>query len=286
MIRRVCLASLALFLALPSHATAQWPVGQGNYWGKVSAFYHEATEEYRSNGSKEVFLNNNAVGQSSALFVEGLVGITNRLDLWLQVPWFDLRFDDDVEKRHSRGFGDVRASARLNLLQLRGGSIPVSVRVTAKAPIEELTIDAEIIPVGEGQWDYEAWLESGISLWPLPAYSVLWLGYRWRTINEDTTRRPGNEFTFLAEFGGTSILGGLGGKLVADGIFGEPGEIQRLQLGDPDRRQILYLAPTLIYSFSDSTILETAIRIPVLGKNFPAGSPMQIGLFHTGRLWN
>ena len=283
---RPLVASLAALVLCSGPASAQWPAGQGGYWGKLSFFSHRTTEEFRANGEQRPFLNNDAVSLSRAVFADALVGVTDRLDLWVQVPYFDLSFNDAIETRESSGFGDIRASARLNLFNLRNGAIPVSVRFTTKAPIAELTIDAEIIPLGEGQWDYEAWLETGISLWPLPAYSVLWLGYRWRTLNEETTRDPGDEFTFLAEFGGTELVGGLGGKVVVDGLFGRPGRIQGIQLGTDDRRQILYVAPTALFNFNASTILEVAVRIPLKGKNFPAGGPVSIGLFHQGSLFN
>lgn len=286
MTRTLLLVALAGLLMGAADVSAQWAVGQGNFWAKASYFRHRTTEEYRSNGVAQPYLAADAVSLSSAVFLDALVGVTDRFDVWVQVPYFDLNFDDALDERNSTGIGDIRISGRYNLLRLRGGSIPVSVRFTAKAPVADLTVDAEVIPVGEGQWDYEAWLESGISLWPLPLYSVAWVGYRWRTLNEETTRRPGDEFTFLAEFGGTSIVGGLGGKVVLDGIFGEPGVIQRFPLGDPDRREILYAAPTLLYNLTGSTILEVGVRIPLKGKNFPAGSPFQIGLFHEGSLFN
>ena len=212
--------------------------------------------------------------------------MTDRVDVWLQVPYFDLNFDDYTERRHSSGIGDVRVSARVKLLQLRNGSVPVSARFTVKAPVDSLEIDAEVISVGEGQWDYEAWLESGISLWPLPLYSVVWVGYRWRTLNESTTRKPGDEFTFLGEIGGTSVVGAFGGKVVVDGIFGQPGKIQGLQLGDLDRREIVYVSPTALYNIADSTLLEVAVRIPLHGRNFSYGAPLQLGFFHQGRLFD
>ncbi len=279
------LAVLAALLVLSGHASAQWPAGRGNYWGKISVFRHQTTEQFRSNGDKRPFINPNAVSRSRAVFLEGLVGVTNRLDVWLQVPYFDLRFDDDALQRSSRGIGDVRLSARYSLFRLRNGSLPISVRFTAKIPIVDFPIDAEVVPVGEGQWDYEVWLESGLSLWPFPAYSVLWLGYRWRALNEETTRDPGDELTFLAEFGGTSLIGGLGAKAVLDGIFGRNGSIQGVPVSN-DERRILYVAPTLLYNVTDSTLLEAGLRIPLLGKNFPAGNVLTVGIFHTGSLWN
>jgi hypothetical protein len=274
----------ALLIALPSNASAQWPVGRGNFWTKVSAFQHQTTEQFRANGEKRPFLNTNADSRAKAVFLDGLVGVTDRLDLWVQVPFFELRFDDIVDERVSTGFGDARLSARYNLVQLRNGSLPISIRYTTKVPLVDFEVDAEVIPVGEGQWDHELWLESGLSLWPLPAYSVLWLGYRWRSMNSETERDPGDELALLAELGGTSLIGGLGAKAVLDGIFGRNGSVQGVRVSN-DEREILYLAPTLLYNFSESTILESAIRIPLLGQNFPAGNQFMIAIFHQGRLW-
>ncbi|KPJ75445.1 MAG: hypothetical protein AMS19_13950 [Gemmatimonas sp. SG8_23] len=284
--RRALSAALVGLLAAAVPASGQWPAGAGNFWGKVSFFHHQTTEQFRADGEKKPFINTGAESISQAIFLDLNVGVTDRLDLWLQAPYYDLEFNDAAGDRKSTGIGDVRLSARYNLFQLREGSLPVSARFTTKFPVNEFPIDAEIVPVGEGQFDFEAWLEGGLSLWPLPAYSVVWVGYRWRLENSKTTRKPGNELVFLAELGGTELVGGLGGKVVLDGIFGEPGAIQGVQLGSVDEREILYLAPTLFYSLTPSTLLEVGVRIPLQGKNYPAGAPMQIGLFRRGSFWN
>jgi hypothetical protein len=285
-VRRALSAALVGLLAAAVPASGQWPAGAGNFWGKVSFFHHQTTEQFRADGEKKPFINTGAESISQAIFLDLNVGVTDRLDLWLQAPYYDLEFNDAAGDRKSTGIGDVRLSARYNLFQLREGSLPVSARFTTKFPVNEFPIDAEIVPVGEGQFDFEAWLEGGLSLWPLPAYSVVWVGYRWRLENSKTTRKPGNELVFLAELGGTELVGGLGGKVVLDGIFGEPGAIQGVQLGSVDEREILYLAPTLFYSLTPSTLLEVGVRIPLQGKNYPAGAPMQIGLFRRGSFWN
>lgn len=275
------LGAIIAFGALVQPVDAQWPAGRGSYWAKVSHFRHTTTEGFRSNGDKRPFLASNAESSSSAVFLDALVGVTNRLDLWAQVPYFDLSFNDDVDDRRSRGVGDIRVSARYNLFQLRQGSLPVSVRFTTKVPVVDFPIDSEIIPVGEGQWDYEAWLEAGLSLYPLPAYTVFWVGHRWRALNRKTTRDPGDEISVLAELGFTSLVGGLGAKVIADGIFGGTGSIQGVSVTQ-DEREILYVAPTLTYQFTPSILLETAARIPLRGKNFPAGNQLMIALFTTG----
>lgn len=272
------LALAAATVLLPAEGRAQWAEGRGGWWAKLSFFHHQTTEQFRPNGDKRPFLSDGAESTSRAVFLDLLVGVTDRLDLWAQVPWFDLHFDDVLGDRNNSGVGDVRLSARYQLLSLRGGSVPVAVRYTAKVPVVDFPLDAEVIPVGEGQWDHEAWLETGASLWPLPAYGVLWLGYRWRMENTETTRHPGDELALLAEVGG-DLWGDVGGKLVLDGIFGSSGSIQGIDLSG-DEREILYLQPALTWEMAPSTWIEVGARLPLRGRNFPAGPQLTLALFH------
>ena len=274
-------AAVALFAAavFVSPLAAQWPAGKGKYWTKLSVFPQTATEQYRSSGEKRPFLAANAKARSSAVFIDALVGVTDRADVWIQVPYFNLDFNDDVDDRHSSGVGDVRLSARYNLFGLRGGSVQVTGRFTTKIPVVDFPIDAEVIPVGEGQWDHEAWLEVGASFWPIPAYGVLWLGRRWRQINTETTRDPGDKFALLAEVGGTLAGVPIGGKIVLDAIFGSSGSVQGIKVSD-DEREIIYLQPTLNYQLTPSFLVEGAARVPLRGQNVPAGPQFMIALFH------
>ncbi len=265
-------------MAVASPAAAQWPAGRGGYWVKTSVYHHRTREQFLYDGSRRDFFQPNAESRSTAFFLDVTYGVTDRLDVWAQVPYFDLHFDDDTQALHDTGVGDVRVSVRYNVLGLRGGSIPVSARFTTKIPFVDFPIDRDVIPVGEGQWDYEAWLETGISLWPLPAYGVLWIGYRWRTLNESTTVDPGDERTFLAELGGT-IAGSLGAKIVLDAVFGTPTSIQGVS-GPNDVREIVFLQPTLTYGITPALTLEVGPRLPLHGKNFPAGLQWVVGLFH------
>jgi len=279
--RALLLAWAALAVSAPA-VSAQWAAGRGGYWAKLSAFHHSTDEQFRSNGDKRPFLNADARSRSSAVFLDLLYGVTDHLDLWVQVPYFDLTFNDAADNRTSTGVGDIRLSARYNLLNLKGGALPIAARFTVKVPVVDFPIDAEVIPVGEGQWDYEAWLEGGMSFWPLPAYAVLWLGYRWRATNDKTTRDPGDERMLLAEIGGT-ISGPLGAKLIVDGLFGTNGAIQGVKVKN-DEREILYLEPAVTYQVTSAFSLEAGTRFPLRGKNFPAGPQFTIALFHRGKV--
>ena len=60
-----------------------------------------------------------------------------------------------------------------------------------KIPTGEFKNEDGLIPVGEGQWDYDIVVQAGCSFWPLPAYANVDIGYRVRTENEEILRDPG-----------------------------------------------------------------------------------------------
>ena len=262
----------------PTSALGQWPAGKTGYWGKLSVFRHTTETQYRADGSEQPFLNTGAKSESWAVFFDVLYGVTDHLDLWAQVPYFDLSFDDVSRNRDASGIGDVRFMARYHLFSLRQGAIPIAVRGGFKVPILDSPIDAEIIPVGEGQWDFELWLEGGVSFWPIPAYGVIWLGHRWRRLNEKTAIDPGNEKLLLAELGGT-VVGRLGVKLTLDALFGLNPVVQGI-LTAQSEREIVYFQPSLTFAITSSTSLEWGPRFPLHGQNHPAGTPLQFAVFH------
>ena len=139
--------------------------------------------------------------------------------------------------------------------------------------------EASSVTVNPVTWAHEARLEVGASFWPIPAYGVLWLGRRWRQMNTETTRDPGDEFALLAELGGTLAGGPFGGKIVLDAIFGSTGSIQGINVTN-DEREIMYLQPTINYQITPSFLIEGAVRVPLSGRNFPAGPQFMIAVFH------
>ena len=58
-----------------------------------------------------------------------------------------------------------------------------------------------LIPISEGQWDYDFFVLVGRSFWPIPVYGNVDVGYRVRLENEQIFRDPGDEWLFNAEVG-------------------------------------------------------------------------------------
>ena len=215
---------------------------------------------------------------SRAVFLDLYYGVTDRVDLGLQIPFFRQTFENVGFRppNTASGISDIRAFAKINLIQ---NPFVGSLTFGAKAPTGEFKSQDGLIPVGEGQWDFDFIAQIGRSLYPLPAYANLDIGYRVRLKNEAISRDPGDEWFFIAE-AGYSPLNGLMLALKMEGIRGKPATVFGIRL-PRDVKRITYVAPTLFIGPYKNLSLETALRISAGGRNFPAGTMWVIGLSHT-----
>ena len=278
---------LCLLLAAPVAAAAgAWTLPQGKLWTKV-AFFRQQTDEWylaspefvdgeiEETGTRRPYRFNGQY-DSKAVFAEAHYGVTDRLDVGAQVPFFAQQYDDDtrLNSPSDAGLGDVRVFAKYRVL-----SKPalVSVKVGTKAPTGDFRNEDGVVPVGEGQWDFDFVGQVGRSFWPLPLYANLDLGYRVRLKNDEVDRDPGDEWFFNAELGvnlGSRLL--LMTKL--EGLRSGPstdfGSIEnRSQI-----KRITYLSPTLMVGLWDETAVEVGMRYSLSGRNFPAGHQVVMGL--------
>jgi hypothetical protein len=267
---------VALACALPiGSATAQWSQGApGRIWAKSALFIQNTEERFGPTAQREPWIGNGR-SEARAVFTDIIVGITPQLDLWLQAPYFDFEFNDAAVQRHEAGIGDVRLWGRYQLARLANGSLPIALRVGAKAPIGSSPLDGEIIPLGEGQWDLEGFVEGGYSFWPAPFYAVLWTGYRARLANQETRKDPGGEVVVLAEVGATPGSRGLI-KATLDGIWGRGWKIEGLEIPTAARRLlVVQLGGGL--RVAGPFWLEAGVRFPLSGRNMPAGTQFVVG---------
>ena len=265
--------TVVVLCLMPAGASGQWAQGGfGKLWVKTAAFWQKTDMRFDVNGEKTPWLGGTGESDARALYTDFIVGLHQRVDFWLQVPFFDLRFTDATSDLRTVGFGDIRGWIRWQYAQLGGTAL--AIRAGAKAPIGDSPLDAQIIPVGEGQWDLEGFAEIGHSFWPVPAYAELWLGYRVRFEDEESRRNPGNEVVFLAEAGinptpSTFI------KTTLDGFRGDNFIVEGVKT--QNKREITNL------QFSGAVRIgqfwpEFGIRIPLAGREFPAGIQYVFGM--------
>jgi hypothetical protein len=251
----------------------------GSGWAQIAVFHHDTRKTFGAEGSLRSFLSDGRA-LTTSVYVTGAVGILAGLDAMAQLPLHRLSFEDDAGERRETGLGDPRLYLRVSpqLFGLEG--IPLALRGGVKLPGSDFPVDAEILPLTEGQRDWELMLESGHSFASVPVYVRGWVGYRWREENRDIRRIPGDErFGYLA-FGGP--LRRLGWELAVEGLSGLTPTQQGLAIRN-SRRELVQVYPSLSATLGPGQV-ELGGRFPVDGRNYPGGPAVSAGYsFRWGR---
>lgn len=266
---------LAHLPAAPADLTAQWVEEPGEGWVDLSVYHQDTREGYGARGERgPLFAGGHAVSTSAVLTVAG--GVAPGVDAWIQVPFQRLRYDDFAGERLRTGVGDTRLYLRAAPLRLLGSDLPVAVRGGVKVPVADFEVDAEVIPLGDGQIDWELMVEAGHSLHPFPAYLAGWVGYRWRRPNRETRREFGDEAFFLLQAGGggdpwsvEAVLEGW--TTVTTPVF------EGVPLSNAER-ELLQATGTVGYAAGPGSVRAGA-RTSLAGRNLPAGVALVLGYF-------
>jgi hypothetical protein len=237
----------------------------------VSLFHQSTRERYFLDGERIPYFFEGR-NRTTGLFLDLRYGALPRLEIVVQAPFYRLEFDDLADSRTSTGFADLRLGTRYALLE---GPTVVTAGAAVKFPTGGFENDAEVVPVGEGQYDFDLTLEVGRSFWPRPGYASVLVGYRIRRANERNGIHPGNEVLWLVE-AGHAIVSRLSFKAVARGLHG--GASTSFGLDIPTlEREAVYLQPGLVWDLGKERALELAVPITVRGQNWPAGLSVGVG---------
>lgn len=268
------LAAAALLSAGATGAAGQWVEEPGRGWVDVTLYHQDTREAFGVDGGvREFFGEGHAV--STSLFVTGAVGLFSGVDAWIQVPYHRLEFTDLAGDRRRTGVGDIRLYLRVRPTEYLGVSFPLTIRGGVKVPVGDFTVNSEVIPLGDGQTDWELMAEVGHSFYPFPAYVNGWVGYRWREQHEETDRDFGDEVFFLAQAGGNA--GNVLFQLVAEGWDGGTPVVEGFRIPSAER-SLFQVTPTVGYRLGPGSA-EVGVRIPLAGENLPAGEALVLGYF-------
>ncbi len=286
--------SSILFFTLISIASygGAWTLDTNSLTFKTSFFYQTADSRFSStnfqcglfpcqNGERQNFFFNGK-SQSSGIFLDISYGINKRLDAKIQLPYYIISFVDDVDPNRATtsSFGDIRASIRYNVLKK---PFIQTFMVEGKAPTGFFNKDAEVVPVGDGQWDLSVISQTSKSLYPLLAYINLDLGYKYRfKPNVDVTNfAPGNEFLYSLEIG-VKLFSEFWLKNSINGWYGEDGIAIFTKTNTLVRknsaRRILYYQPEIYWKLGDKIALNLITKIELKVMNMPTGNVYGIGV--------
>ena len=276
----LCLG-IALVLGGLVEARAQWIEKPGRGWVQVSLYHHDTRTRFDPSRSLEPLFNEGGRSITTSFFLTAVAGLVRGADVWVQVPFNRLAFNDIADDRLSTGIGDPKVHLRIgpSLFGVRS-PVPVAVRGGVKLPLGEFTRDAEIVPLSEGQTDWEVMVELGHSFYPVPLYVMAWAGYRWRAFNNEIDRKPGDERFAFAAVGGQ--LQSIEWKLAVEGLSGLAPR-RRLASGPElvlvlDKRELFQLLPSVGHRLGPG-VFEIGGRFPIAGRNLPAGPAVFVGYF-------
>jgi len=245
------------------------PPGAG--WIQASIFGQRATRFFDARGDRQAFLADSEFDTYS-IFISGAVGITHGLELWAQLPTHRLQVQSLGGDSRRAGLGDARIAMRVGP-EILGYDFPLSARFAVKLPGSEFPVDATVLPLSEGQRDWEVSVESGHWFEARSLYLMGWVGYRWREENTDALRDPGDEAFGHLAVGGSA--GDFSWEVSGDGLWGTAPVIQGLLL-ENNARRLVQILPTASYAVGPGRVEATG-QIPLWGKNLPVGVGASIG---------
>jgi hypothetical protein len=274
-LRSAAALSLVLALAgLPAPALAgAWVLPRGKSWVGVSLMFQDTTERYFLDRRRIPYFFEGR-NRTTAAFFDYRRGLVDGLEASAQLPVYSLRFDDLADRRRSTGLGDLRLGLRYNVLK---APLVATVGAAIKFPTGDFVNDAEVIPVGEGQYDVEVTGELGRSLWPRPGYVTAQIGYRFRAANREVGIDPGDE-VFGSLEGGYTVAGRMSLKGLVRALYGFDATSFGLPLASR-RREIVYVQPGVSLRLGSAGGLELSTPISLRGRNYPAGIVFSLSFY-------
>lgn len=290
-------AALAfLLLLLPGRAAAQGscsvphgspasPAGQsaltqdpGTGWVQATVYHLSTRRQFNELGTDTLYFSDGRLVTTS-LIVTGVVGVVRGVDVWAQLPIHRLRFAEATGAREATGIGDPRFYLRVGPqafgLPADGLPLAVALRGGVKLPGAEFPVDQQLIPITEGQRDWELLVELGRRFDPF--YLMGWAGYRWREENLQADRDPGDErFAYLAI--GADLVP-LSWRVGLQALSGRAPHSLGYAIPTA-RRRMVEILPTLGRRLGPGE-LQLGGRIALSGRNLPAGEAFSVGYFVT-----
>lgn len=272
-------AQLALLTAFLLAAVAEvsfagaWTAKEEKLYERIAINYYAADQRFDRDGDRIAFADK---GKFSDYNLSNYLeyGLTDEVTLINAIAFKRIQNDSAAERLTTWGVGDIDLGIRYKLLENRLGIF--STQGLVKIP-EAYDAD-ERLPLGNGQYDLEAKILYGRSLWPvIPGYTNVELGYRWRD------QAPSDEIRYLVEFG-VDLGKQFYSRVKLDGIYsldngetiddsGNPTSTNNFDLGKLDL--------TVGYKLTPAWGVEVAYAPSLYGQNTAAGATCTVALFYT-----
>ena len=187
MLNRIAVLLLLCFPAL-AHAQA-WTMQPGEVYLKITQGFANASERYDANGDVVPYdpaVEGETPFRDRSRYLYGEVGLAPKLTFFGTIPYKRLFITDggfaEPVERQASDLGSAVVGLRIGLDEAVGLRDDRSALAANVALVVPLGYRRNFAPtVGPGQVDAQLLLAYGRSLWPLPAYAQVAVGYRHRT---------------------------------------------------------------------------------------------------------
>ncbi|MFQ5568167.1 MAG: hypothetical protein ACE5G0_00745 [Rhodothermales bacterium] len=183
-VRVVCILSV-LWLAerRDSHAQA-WLQPKGHAYVKLSHGRATASEQFRFDGETKAYADN-VDGDAffdRSFYLYGEYGLTDQLTVVVVLPYKSIRVLDAAFEYETEGVGSVMIGLRTSIKHWIGltddrHTLAANVMLTLPTGYTRNFTPS----VGPGQVDFQTTINYGLSLYPMPGYAQMGLGYRYRS---------------------------------------------------------------------------------------------------------
>lgn len=258
------LVPLLLAGTAPSAHAGAWPQKQGHLYNRLSINYFHADRDFDGDGERTGMADNGEfTDYNLSNYLE--YGLLDPLTGVASLTYKRIRNDNDQRRDTTWGVGDIDVGLRHRLVENNLGVFAAQGLVK----IPEAYDEDDDLPLGNGQYDLEARLLYGRSLYPLlPGYAGIEVGYRWRL--ED----PSDEVRYLVEFG-ADFTENLYGRVKLDGIYSMDNGKRRDVSGNPTTTNNFDLGKldvTVGYKLTSAWGLEAAWTPALYGQHTAAGA--------------
>jgi len=248
-----------------------WTQPKGGLYDRFSMNYYYADDEFGSGGRTDFPLHGNFKDFHAGNYIE--YGLTDRITLINSLFYKTIRKEDDEVKQHSSGLGDVDLAAKYKIAEGPWGVLSGQGLVKIPGPYDE---DIPL-PLGNKQWDVEARLLYGRSLYPhIPGYVNFEIAYRVRFGD------PSDELRYLAEFG-MDFTKQFYGRVKLDGIYSMNNGADFDKSGNPTITNNFNLGKVFVtagYKIAKRWGLEVEYTPELCGKNTAAGATYSLALVY------
>jgi protein XagA len=276
-VKTVFLLTLMAFCFSGPVFAGAWTRDKGGFYAQLTGNDYAADEYFDDDGDREDFADDGEfTDRNAGVYMEyGLRDDLTAIGSW-SYKW--LEYEDDVIINKTRGLSDLELGLKYRLLTTGRGSV-VSAQALVKIP--EAYDDDDDVPLGNGQYDYEARLLYGQALYPhFPGYFNTEIAYRFRA--ED----PADEWKYLAE-AGVDFTKTLYGRVKLDGTLGMDNAGKGSDAGGNPSATLDYdlgkLEASLGWKAAKQWGLELGYRPEIYGKNISAGVNWSLALVYQNR---